>query len=63
MMQGVGYVAAAMGPLAFGILHEDADGWDAIAVFFSMVMIVTLIAAIGAGRNLYRCPTRTVGLI
>jgi CP family cyanate transporter-like MFS transporter len=52
MSQGVGYSAAAIGPLAVGLLHDVTHGWNEVAIFFVIVTVVALIAALGAGRNL-----------
>jgi CP family cyanate transporter-like MFS transporter len=52
MAQGIGYTIAATGPLAVGILHGYTGDWDAVGVFFVVVTIITIIAAMGAGRNL-----------
>jgi CP family cyanate transporter-like MFS transporter len=51
MAQGVGYIIAAIAPLATGVLHDRTGDWDAVAVAFVIVAIGTLAAAMGAGRN------------
>jgi CP family cyanate transporter-like MFS transporter len=51
MAQGVGYTAAALGPLAFGLLHDASHDWNSATIFFSTVAIFALVAGLGAGRN------------
>lgn len=51
MAQGVGYTAAALGPLAFGLLHDASHDWNSATIFFSTVAIFALVAGVGAGRN------------
>lgn len=53
MAQSGGYSAAALGPLAVGILHGYSDNWNAVAIFFVLVTIGALTAAMGAGRRLH----------
>ena len=51
MAQGIGYVLAAMGPLLVGVLHDLTGGWQSTGVLFSVIVIVGLIAGLGAGRD------------
>jgi CP family cyanate transporter-like MFS transporter len=53
MSQGIGYSTAAIGPLTVGILHDLTHRWTEVAVFFVVLTVAALIAALGAGRNLY----------
>jgi CP family cyanate transporter-like MFS transporter len=53
MAQGIGYAAASMGPFAVGILHGTMHNWDGVAVLFMVLSVAALIAALGAGRNMY----------
>lgn len=53
MAQGFGYSMAALGPLAVGVLHDLSHDWNTVAVFLVATLIVSLIAGMGAGRNLF----------
>jgi CP family cyanate transporter-like MFS transporter len=53
MAQGVGYLLAALGPLAVGILHDASHGWNSSALLFAALFAGALAAGLGAGRNLY----------
>jgi CP family cyanate transporter-like MFS transporter len=53
MVQGFGYVIAAMGPLVVGILRDLTSGWGFVAAFFVAVGLATVYTGIGAGRNHY----------
>jgi cyanate transporter len=55
MSQGVGYLIAALGPLAVGAVHDATHGWSAPAVLVIVISAVMLVPGFGAGR------TRTVG--
>jgi CP family cyanate transporter-like MFS transporter len=55
MAQGVGYVIAALGPLAVGAVHDATHGWTAPGVLVLAVSAVMLMPGFGAGRE------RTVG--
>ncbi|MBN9083323.1 MAG: MFS transporter [Rhizobiales bacterium] len=51
MTQSIGYLVAAMGPVAFGVLHDVAHNWT---VPLMAVVVVTLFQALfglAAGRN------------
>jgi CP family cyanate transporter-like MFS transporter len=52
MAQGFGYSMAALGPFAVGVLHDVSHNWNGVAFFLVAVTIVSLMAGIGAGRNL-----------
>lgn len=43
--QGVGYIAACVGPLGFGVLHEITGGWGAP---FAMLIVCLVILTAGA---------------
>ncbi|MDB5763401.1 MAG: cyanate transporter, major facilitator family protein, partial [Herminiimonas sp.] len=49
MMQGFGYSMAALGPFAVGVLHDVSHAWNTVAIFFTAVSIVAIVAGIGAG--------------
>jgi MFS transporter, CP family, cyanate transporter len=53
MVQGVGYLVAALGPLAFGLLRDLTHNWNAAAILFIAVALAALIAGLAAGRNLH----------
>lgn len=53
MAQGVGYLLAALGPLAVGILHDASHGWNSSALLFVALFAGALVTGLGAGRNLY----------
>jgi CP family cyanate transporter-like MFS transporter len=51
MAQGVGYVIAALGPLAVGAVHDATHGWSAPAVLLLVMSAAMLVPGLGAGRN------------
>lgn len=53
MAQGVGYTGAALGPLAFGLLHDASNDWHAATILFVVVGIAGLLVGLAAGRNRY----------
>jgi CP family cyanate transporter-like MFS transporter len=53
MAQGVGYTGAALGPLAFGLLHDASNDWHAATMLFAAVGVAGLIVGLAAGRNRY----------
>jgi CP family cyanate transporter-like MFS transporter len=55
MAQGLGYVIAALGPLAVGAVHDATHGWSAPAVLVIAISLLILVPGLGAGRD------RTVG--
>jgi CP family cyanate transporter-like MFS transporter len=55
MAQGVGYVIAALGPLAVGAVHDATHGWTAPGLLVLAVSVVMLVPGFGAGR------VRTIG--
>lgn len=52
MAQGFGYSIAALGPFLVGVLHDFSQHWHGVAVFLTAVTMASLIAGLGAGRNL-----------
>lgn len=50
MAQGVGYVIAALGPLAIGALHDLTHGWTVPIAAILAVVCVMLLPGLGAGR-------------
>jgi cyanate transporter len=55
MSQGVGYLIAALGPLAVGAVHDATHGWSVPAVLVIVISVLILVPGLGAGRN------RTIG--
>ncbi|WP_433229427.1 CynX/NimT family MFS transporter [Actinomadura formosensis] len=55
MAQGIGYVIAALGPLALGALHDATGGWNVPMTGVLLVCAAMLIPGTAAGR------LRTVG--
>jgi CP family cyanate transporter-like MFS transporter len=51
MAQGVGYTGAALGPLAFGLLHDASHGWNSATVLFTVIGVAALTAGLASGRN------------
>ena len=55
MSQGVGYVIAALGPLAVGALHDATGGWTVPTLLLLAVSVAMMVPGLGAGRE------RTIG--
>jgi CP family cyanate transporter-like MFS transporter len=53
MSQSVGYVIAALGPIAFGWVHSTVGGWVAPLVLVLIVMVGQAVTGIFAGRETY----------
>lgn len=53
MVQGVGYLIAACGPMLVGLLRGWTGSFDASAFLFGAIGIALLACAMGAGRNRY----------
>ncbi len=51
MAQSIGYFIAALGPIAFGLLHDLFHGWTVPLIALAMGLIVQAAAGFGAGRN------------
>ena len=51
MTQGIGYLLAAVGPLAFGMLHGLTGGWTVPLVFTLAGLVLQLVIGIPAGRD------------
>ena len=49
--QSIGYLIAATGPLAVGLLHEATGGWEAGLVLLLVVVTLQGIVGIAAGRD------------
>ena len=49
--QSLGYLLAATGPLAVGLLHEATDGWTAGLVLVLVVLVGQLLAGLLAARD------------
>jgi CP family cyanate transporter-like MFS transporter len=48
--QSLGYLLAATGPLAVGLLHESTDGWSAGLVLLLAVLVAQLLVGLVAAR-------------
>jgi CP family cyanate transporter-like MFS transporter len=48
--QSVGYLLAATGPLAVGLLHEATDGWTAGLLLLLALLVVQLAVGLAAAR-------------
>jgi MFS transporter, CP family, cyanate transporter len=53
MVQSIGYFIAALGPIAFGLLHDLSHGWTPPLLALAASLILQAIAGFGAGRNKY----------
>ena len=51
MAQASGYLIAAIGPAAFGWLHDFTAGWTVPMLSFMTIAIIQAIAGFGAGRQ------------
>ncbi len=51
LAQGVGYVVAAMGPLAVGLLHQAFGGWAIVGLLLGLIGLAEFIAGLYAGRD------------
>lgn len=52
MAQGVGYLMAAAGPLAVGLLHRQTGSWHSLVLLVSIVSLADLVFGLLAGRKL-----------
>jgi CP family cyanate transporter-like MFS transporter len=50
MAQGIGYLIAATGPFAFGILHDLTGGWNVPVGLAIAVAVLEIIPGLAAGR-------------
>lgn len=57
MVQSVGYVLAAIGPLLVGPLHSWTGDWSAVGIMFVLLSIGVAVFGLGAGRD------RLVGVV
>jgi CP family cyanate transporter-like MFS transporter len=53
MSQSVGYVIAALGPIAFGALHSLTGGWTASLALVLAVLLALTVVGVFAGRDRY----------
>jgi CP family cyanate transporter-like MFS transporter len=51
MAQSVGYVLAAAGPFAMGLLHDLTAGWTAPLLMLLALLVVQAVAGVLAGRD------------
>ena len=50
MAQSIGYLLAAIGPFAFGLVHDRAGGWSAPLLFAFVLTLLQALCGFGAGR-------------
>lgn len=53
MAQSVGYLIAAAGPIAVGVLHDRFGGWNVSLAFVLALLVPQTVFGIAAGRRLY----------
>lgn len=53
MAQGVGYVLAAFGPLALGLIPETFGSWRWAGLLFAIILGFAFVFAMGAARDLH----------
>jgi CP family cyanate transporter-like MFS transporter len=53
MAQTIGYLLAATGPLAFGLLHDLAGGWTIPLAVMTALLLAQLATGLGAARDLH----------
>ena len=51
MAQGVGYLIAATGPFAFGLLHDVTGGWNVPVVLAIAIAVLEVLPGLAAGRT------------
>lgn len=51
MAQSIGYIVAALGPVAFGALHSATGGWIASLALLLAVLVGQLVVGVYAGRD------------
>jgi CP family cyanate transporter-like MFS transporter len=51
LMQGVGYLMAAAGPVAVGALHDATDSWRPAIVVMLGLLVLQALAGAAAGRD------------
>ncbi|GGY27445.1 MFS transporter [Paludibacterium paludis] len=51
MAQGIGYLMAAAGPLAAGLLHRQTGSWHSLGILIGVVSLADLAFGLLAGRN------------
>jgi MFS transporter, CP family, cyanate transporter len=51
MAQSIGYFIAALGPIAFGLLHDMSHGWTVPLIALAVTLVIQSFAGYGAGRN------------
>jgi CP family cyanate transporter-like MFS transporter len=50
MAQGVGYLIAAVGPVAFGLVHDHTGGWTIGLIGVIAIAVIQGLCGLGAGR-------------
>ncbi|MFI9552867.1 MFS transporter [Nonomuraea endophytica] len=59
MAQSIGYLLAAVGPVAFGLLHTVSSGWRVPIMLMCVAAAVQTLVALVAGRGTVRVPIAT----
>ena len=52
VVQGFGYIVAAIGPFTVGAIHGLTDSWSWAAAFILAMVCLQAVAGMGAGRNI-----------
>jgi len=58
MAQSIGYLLAAVGPAAFGLIHDLTSGWTAPLLFLMGILLAKSVVGMRAGRPGEVPPTR-----
>ncbi|MFI6537895.1 MFS transporter [Nonomuraea sp. NPDC050547] len=59
MAQSIGYLLAAVGPVAFGLLRTVGSGWRVPILLMCVAAAIQTVVALVAGRGTVRVPTAT----
>lgn len=51
MAQGIGYIIAACGPLAIGLIYQFTGSWSATGILIGVIGLCATVAGLGAGRD------------
>ncbi|MCP2337259.1 CynX/NimT family MFS transporter [Actinomadura rupiterrae] len=51
MVQGVGYLISALGPLLIGALHDATSGWTVPVALVVAIALLEIVPGLGAGRG------------
>lgn len=56
MAQSLGYLLAAVGPVAFGMLHDYTDGWTVPLLILMVAIVLLFFCGMKAGKNGFVSP-------